>query len=171
MTISLIVAVSENNIIGRNNQLPWHLPDDMKFFKDKTMGHCVIMGRKNYDSIPEKYRPLSGRTNIVITRTHGLKIPDVIVAYSLNEALEIAREKKETECFIIGGGEVFKQAITLCDKIYLTRIHHRIEGDVYFPELIKEEWREVTRTDHPKDEKHAYDFSFLEFKRESSNSN
>jgi len=165
MIISLIVAASENNVIGRNNKLPWHLPDDMKFFKDKTMGHCAIMGRKNYDSIPDKYRPLSDRTNIVVTRTHGLKIPRVIVAHSLNEAIENAREKKETECFIIGGGQVFKQAIALCDKIYLTRIHHHIEGDVFFPELKKEEWKEVSRRDHPKDEKHAYAFSFLELER------
>src|SRR5437016_4645825 len=122
MIISLIVAVSENNVIGRNNQLPWHLPIDMKFFKEKTMGHCVIMGRKNYDSIPLKYRPLSGRTNIVVTRNRNLKLPEVIVKHSLEEAIDYAREKKETECFIIGGGEIFKDALVRADKIYLTRI-------------------------------------------------
>ena len=166
MLISLIVAASENNVIGRNNQLPWHLPDDMKFFKDMTMGHCVIMGRKNYDSIPDKYRPLSGRTNIVITRTHGLKIPLVIVAHSLNEAIETAREKKETECFIIGGGEVFKHSMTLCDRIYLTRIHHHIEGDVFFPEFdALKQWKLREETRHDADERNACAMSFQMYER------
>src|SRR2546421_11643974 len=98
MTISLIVAASENNVIGKNNQLPWHLPVDLKFFKDKTMGHCVVMGHKNYDSIPLKYRPLSGRTNIIVTRSRNLKINDCIVVHSLEEAFAIAKDKYETEC-------------------------------------------------------------------------
>src|ERR1041385_4015218 len=95
MTISIIVAVSENNVIGKNNQLPWHLPTDMKFFKDKTMGHCVIMGRKNYDSIPDRFRPLSGRTNIVVTRQKEFKAKDVIIVHSIDEAIQAAKERNE----------------------------------------------------------------------------
>src|SRR5712671_3564136 len=117
MILSLIVAVSENNVIGKDNQFPWHLPVDMQFFKEKTMGHCVIMGRKNYDSIPLKYRPLQGRTNIVITRNKDLKIEDGILVHSLDEAINVAEKKNETECFIIGGGDIFKQAIEKADKI------------------------------------------------------
>src|SRR5258706_13667816 len=116
MTISLIAAVSENNVIGKDNQLPWYLPADMKYFREKTMGHCVITGRKNYDSIPEKFRPLPGRTNIIISRNPDLKIPGAIVVHSLQEAIQFVSQKKETECFIIGGREIFKQALEYCDK-------------------------------------------------------
>ena len=163
MTISIIVAVSENNVIGKNNQLPWHLPTDMKFFKDKTMGHCVIMGRKNYDSIPDRFRPLSGRTNIVVTRQKEFKAKDVIIVHSIDEAIQAAKERNEAECFIIGGGEIFRQALSYCDRIYLTRIHHHFEGDVFFPELKAGEWREVSREDHQEDEKNKYNFSFLTY--------
>jgi dihydrofolate reductase len=165
MIISLIVAVSENNVIGRNNDLPWHLPADMKFFKDTTMGHCVVMGRKNFQSIPDKYRPLSGRTNIVVTRQKDFTGEGVMIVHSIEDAIEYAGKKNETECFIIGGGEIFSQSIKYCDKIYLTRIHHVIEGDVFFPELNKNEWRQISRVDLAADEKHKYPFSFLVYKR------
>ncbi len=165
MVISIIVAVSENNVIGRNNNLPWHLPADMKYFKDKTMGHFVVMGRKNFDSIPDKYRPLSGRTNVVVTRQNNFNAAGVQVVHSINEAIQLAKEKNETECFIIGGGEIFSQSIELCDRIYLTRIHHRIEGDVFFPELNQKEWKETSRKEVKADEKNNYDFSFLVFER------
>jgi len=165
MLISLIVAVSENNVIGRKNDLPWHLPADMKYFKDTTMGHCVVMGRKNFDSIPDKYRPLEGRTNIVVTRQKNFHAPGVITVHSISEAIEAAKLKNETECFIIGGGEIFAQAIKLCDRIYLTRIHHKIEGDVFFPKVSKEEWKEVSRKDVSADEKNKYPFSFLKYEK------
>ena len=165
MVISIIVAVSENNVIGRNNNLPWHLPADMKYFKDKTMGHFVVMGRKNFDSIPDKYRPLSGRTNVVVTRQNNFNAAGVQVVHTINEAIQLAKEKNETECFIIGGGEIFSQSIELCDRIYLTRIHHRIEGDVFFPELNQKEWKETSRKEVKADEKNNYDFSFLVFER------
>ena len=161
MTISIIVAVSENNVIGRNNNLPWHLPADMKYFKDTTMGHFVVMGRKNFDSIPDKYRPLTGRTNVVVTRQNNFIAAGVQVAHSIKEAIQLAKEKNETECFIIGGGEIFSQSIDLCNRIYLTRIHHRIEGDVFFPELNQNKWKEISRQDVNADEKNSYDFSFL----------
>ena len=165
MTISIIAAVSENNVIGRNNRLPWHLPADMKFFKEKTMGHCIIMGRKNYDSIPKKFQPLPGRINIIISRNHDLKIPKATVVHSLKEAIMVARDNNETECFIIGGGEIYKQALEYCDKIYLTQIHHNFEGDVFFPELKKEQWKELSRTDYPKDEKNDCAFSIIELQK------
>nr|AIA17666.1 Dihydrofolate reductase [uncultured bacterium] len=165
MIISIIVAVSKNNVIGRNNDLPWHLPTDMKFFKDTTMGHCVIMGRKNYDSIPPKYRPFSGRTNIVVTRQKGFQAEGTTVVHSIEDAIEFAKSRNETECFIIGGGEIFTQSLKYCDRIYLTRIHETIEGDVYFPALNQDKWKEVFRKDIPADEKNKYPFSFLTYEK------
>src|SRR6187401_820903 len=120
MKISIIVAASENNVIGRNNDLPWHLPADLKYFKDTTMGHCVVMGRKNFESIPPKFSPLQGRTNIVITRQKDYKAAGAVVVNSIEEAIEYSKNKNETECFITGGGEIFKQSLMLCDKVYLT---------------------------------------------------
>lgn len=165
MIISIIVAVSENNVIGKNNDLPWHLPADMKFFKDTTMGHCVVMGRKNFQSIPDKYRPLSGRTNIVVTRQKDFKPAEVHTVHSIEEAIQLARNKNETECFIIGGGEIFAQSLDYCDRIYLTRIHSMIEGDVHFPVLNPGVWKEMSRKDIAPDEKNEYPFSFLVYDR------
>ena len=165
MVLSLIAAVSENNVIGRNNELPWHLPADMKFFKDKTMGHCVVMGRKNFDSIPDKYRPLSGRTNIVITRNTHIHFDGAVKAHSLHEAIQIAKEKNESECFIIGGGEIFKHAIDVGDRIYLTRIHHHFEGDVHFPEVDQKKWKQVSIQEFQPDEKNKYGFSIITLDR------
>src|SRR6185436_9235065 len=116
MIISLIVAVAENNVIGRNNRLPWRLPADMKFFKEKTTGHCVITGRKNYDSIPDKFRPLPDRTNIVVTRNQELELPGAIVVTSLDAAIQEAEKRNETECFVIGGGEIFKQVVDRANR-------------------------------------------------------
>ena len=161
MTISIIVAVSENNVIGRNNDLPWHLPADMKYFKDTTMGHCVVMGRKNFDSIPDKYRPLDGRTNIVVTRQKDFRAEGIIIRHSIDDAISFAKNKNETECFIIGGGDIFAQSLRYCDRIYLTRIHHAFEGDVFFPVLPPGEWKEISRRDIAADEKNKYPFSFL----------
>ena len=165
MIVSLIAAVSENNVIGKNNDLPCHLPADMKFFKDKTMGHCVVMGRKNFDSIPERFRPFSGRTNIVVTHKKDFSSEGINVVHSIDEAIQFAKNSGETECFIIGGGEIFRQSIDQSDKIYLTRIHHHIEGDVFFPEINKNEWKEISRRDHAADEKNNYSFSFIELER------
>ena len=134
MNISIIVAVDENFLIGSNNNLPWHLPADMKFFKEKTTGHCVITGRKNYESIPEKFRPLPNRTNIVITRQKSYIAEGAIVVTSIEDAIEGAKQTNDEEIFIIGGGEIFKLALHLVNKIYLTVIHDKFDGDVYFPE-------------------------------------
>jgi dihydrofolate reductase len=165
MNISLIVAVSENNVIGRNNDLPWHLPADMKYFKDTTMGHCVVMGRRNFQSIPDRFRPLAGRTNIVVTRQSDFRAEGTIAAHSIEEALQLARSKGESECFIIGGGEIFSQSLEVCDRVYLTRIHHVFDGDVFFPALNPEAWKEVSRKDFPEDVKNKYPFTFFVYER------
>ena len=162
MRVSLIVAVSENGVIGKDNDLIWHLPKDMKFFKETTLGHHVIMGRKNFESIPHKYRPLNDRTNIVITRQLGFKAEGCIVVNSVVAALDIAKNNGDTEPFIIGGGQIYKIALeqNLVDRIYLTKIHHNFDGDTFFPEL-NSEWKEINRQDCFSDEKHKYDYSFI----------
>ncbi len=163
--ISIIVAVSENNVIGKDNTLIWHMPADMKFFKETTTGHCIITGRKNYESIPEKFRPLPNRINIVITRQKDYDAPGTIIVGSVEEAIQKATETGDKEIFIIGGGEIFRQSLHLTDKIYFTRIHHSFEGDVFFPELSTTEWKEVNRRDFKADEKNKYDYSFIEYQR------
>ena len=162
MKVSLIVAVSENGVIGKDNDLIWHLPKDMKFFKDTTMGHHVIMGRKNFESIPHKYRPLPNRTNIVITRQSDYKAEDSIVVNSVEEALKVAKSNGENEAFIIGGGQIYKLALeaNLIDRIYLTKIHHSFDGDTFFTELSSD-WEEIKREDCFKDDNHKYDYSFI----------
>lgn len=167
MIISIIVAVAQNNVIGKDNDLVWNLPDDMSFFKNKTKGHHVIMGRKNYYSIPDKWRPLPGRTNIVITRQPNLSIQGVTVVNSIREAIDIATKSEENEAFIIGGGEIFKQSIDIADKIYFTDVKAEFEGDTYFPDINMKTWKEVQRIPHPEDQKHSYAFDFVEFVREN----
>jgi len=165
MTISLIAALSRNLVIGRNNDLPWHLPDDMKYFMQTTKGHYVIMGRKNYDSIPEKFRPLPNRTNIVVTRQQGLKLPNCTVVHSLEEAVAIAREAAEKELFIIGGAAIYQLGMPLANRLYLTEIDATIDGDTYFPEFQKSLWKEVSRQHHPTDDRHAFPFDFVIYER------
>ncbi len=165
MLISVIVAVAQNNVIGKDNDLVWNLPDDMAFFKNKTIGHHVIMGRKNYYSIPEKWRPLPGRPNIVITRQPNLFLPGVTVVNSIPEAIEIAKSTEDNEAFIIGGGEIFRQSMDIVDKIYFTDVKAEFEGDTYFPEVNMETWKEVKRIPHPMDQKHSYAFDFVEYVR------
>lgn len=167
MIISLIVAVSENNVIGKNNDLPWHLPADMKYFRDTTRGHCVIMGRKNYDSIPLKYRPLDKRTNIVVTRQKGFQAEGCIVVSSIEDALNEAKKRNETEVFIIGGADIFKQVMEIADKIYYTKIHHYFEGDVFFPPIDLTKWKLVSKQDKQPDEKNTVPFSFCIYERPS----
>ena len=162
MKVSLIVAVSHNGMIGKDNDLIWHLPKDMKFFKDTTMGHHVIMGRKNFESIPHKFRPLPNRTNIVITRQSDYKAEDSIVVNSVEEALKVAKSNGENEAFIIGGGQIYKLALeaNLIDRIYLTRIHHSFDGDTFFPELSSD-WIKTNKIENKTDEKHRYSYDFI----------
>jgi len=166
MKVSLIVAVAENGVIGKDNDLIWHLPKDMKFFKDTTQGHHVIMGRKNFESIPHKYRPLPNRTNVVITRQSDYKAEGCVVVNSVESAIDIAQKNGDTEPFIIGGGQIYKIALeqNLVDRVYLTKIHHTFEGDTFFPKL-SDNWEEVKREDCFADEKNKYDYSFIVFKK------
>ena len=167
MTISLIAALSQNRVIGKNNDLPWHLPDDMKYFMQTTKGHYVIMGRKNYESIPEKFRPLPNRTNIVVTRQKNFNAPNCIVTNSIEDALAIARKNHETEVFIIGGSEIYDQGFAKANRLYLTEIHATIEGDTYFPAFDKSQWKEVSRKHHLSDERHKFPFDFVVFERDN----
>lgn len=169
--ISIIVAVAENNAIGKNNQLLWHLPADMKIFREKTTGHCVITGRKNYESIPERFRPLPNRTNIVITRQHNYSAPGAIVVSTLNDAIEKAKATGDEEIFIIGGGEIYAQSLAIADKIYLTKVHHSFDADTFFPQLNMDEWEIISSSQFPADEKNIYAFSFIELRRKSINQN
>jgi dihydrofolate reductase len=165
MRISIIVAVSQNGVIGKDNTLIWKLPDDMRFFKQKTMGHCVITGRKNYESIPPKFRPLPGRTNIVLSRDAAYQAEGAIVAHEIAKALDIAKQKGETECFIIGGEKIFDQVMEMTDTLYYTRIFHDFEGDVFFKEPDLAKWKLVSKVPHPADEKHKWAFEFCEYEK------
>ncbi len=165
----MIAAMSQNRVIGKNNDLPWNLPDDFKFFKTTTQGHHVILGRKNYESLPHKFRPLPNRTNIVITRKDGYGQSDEIeVVNSLEKALKIAKDNNEEEAFIIGGGEIYKLGLSFASRIYLTEINAEIEGDVYFPEFDKSTWKEVNREYHPIDDKHPYSFDFVIYENDKN---
>ncbi|HWY38979.1 MAG TPA: dihydrofolate reductase [Bacteroidia bacterium] len=160
MILSIIVAAAENNVIGKDNGLIWRLPADMKFFKETTTGHAIITGRKNYESIPEKFRPLSDRENIVITRQENYKAPGAVVVSSIENALEYVRQHHgNEEVFIIGGAEIYKQTLSMCHKIYLTRVHHSFEGDAFFPSLNENDWQLKNSEDFKADEKNAYNFT------------
>lgn len=167
MIVSAIAAVAENGIIGHQGDLPWSLPDDMAWFQRHTKGHHVITGRKNYESIPPKYRPLKGRVNLVVTRNAGYEAPGAVVVPSIESALELARNAGETEAFVIGGGEIYREAFAkeLVERLYLTRVHAHIPGDTRFPEIVPAEWRELSRLRHNVDERHAHAFSFIIFER------
>ncbi len=162
MIISLIVAASENNAIGKNNQLLWHLPNDLKFFKNTTWGMVVIMGRKTFESVN---KPLPGRVNIVITRQAGWNAAGVITAADLQGALKKAAGSNCKEAFVIGGGEIYKSAMGIADKMYITRVHAAIEGDTFFPAINAGEWELVSEDNFNKDEKHQYDYSFQVWKK------
>lgn len=165
MIISMIAAVSENNVIGKNNSLPWHLPDDMKYFMQTTKAHYVIMGRKNYQSLPEKFRPLPNRTNLVVSSQSDFEAPGCRVFQSLEDALEFARRENQHEVFLIGGSRVYQEGLSKADKLYLTHIHSTIEGDVYFPTVDWEQWTEISRVPHPKDDRHTFSFDFTVYTR------
>lgn len=159
--ISIIVATAENGVIGKDNQLLWRLSADLKQFRILTTGHSIIMGRKTFESIG---KPLPNRTNIVISRQSDFDFPEgVLKANSLEKAIEIAHNAAGSEeVFIIGGGNVYKQALEMTDKIYLTEVKANIEGDAFFPKLNENEWKEISRISHAKDEKNEYDFDFVE---------
>lgn len=158
MQLSIIVAIANNNVIGKNNDLVCRMPADMSYFKEKTMGHAIIMGRKNYESIG---RALPGRTSIILSRNKELKIEDCKVVNSLFSAFALA--DKDSEAFVIGGGEIYKMALPLTTKLYVTRIYAELPGDVFFPEIDMERWEEVSAKHFLADEKNPYDYSFFEY--------
>ncbi|ELR73555.1 Dihydrofolate reductase [Fulvivirga imtechensis AK7] len=161
----MIAAVAENNVIGKDNDLVWHLPDDMKFFMQKTSGHHVVMGRKNFESLPEKFRPLPNRTNIIMTRQPGLHIQGAHVVNTLNDALDIAKKNKEKEAFIIGGGEIYQLAMDVADTMYITEVKGTFDGDAFFPEFDRSKWLEIERIHHSVDERHEYAFDFVTYQK------
>jgi dihydrofolate reductase len=167
MTISAIAAVADNGTIGMNGDLPWHLPNDLKYFQRITMGHPVITGRKNYESIPQKYRPLRGRVNIVVTRNPEYEAQGAKVCGSIDEAIAMASELDKEEIFVIGGGELYRAALQegRIDRLYLTLVHADIAGDTSFPMIDPADWVEVERTFHGADEQHAFSFSFVVLER------
>lgn len=162
LKIKLIVATSENNVIGIENDLPWHLPNDMNYFKETTKNSVVIMGRKNYLSIPNKFRPLPGRINIILTRKKDFSADKCIVTNSLEHAIELAHKEQKKNIFIIGGGLVYQYALdhNLVDTIYLTRVHAKIEGDTFFPKLNMTNWKIIDEKRHEKDKEHKFPFTF-----------
>lgn len=168
MIISLIAAVAENNVIGKDNTLIWHLPADMKYFKEKTTGHCVLTGRKNYESIPEKFRPLPNRTNLIITRQANYDAPGALVFPSIESAISFAKQKGENELFIIGGAEIYKQCLPFADKLYLTEIKQSFDGDAFFPVVDNFIWTEESRTNFVADDKNKYAYSFVILKKNSN---
>lgn len=174
MIISLIAAASTNNVIGRDNRLLWHLPNDMKFFKNTTWGMPVIMGRKTFDALAGD--PLPGRFNFVITRNKEWAPPktgnaggrqSVTIAGDLAQALRLAGETDCKEAFVIGGGQIYAAAMPMADKIYLTRVHTIVEGDTWFPIIDDRHWRVTSNMDFPIDEKHAFAYSFQVWERKN----
>lgn len=162
MSIALIAAISRNHVLGKDNQLVWHLPKDLRFFKTKTLGYPLIMGRKTFESFG---KPLPGRTNIIITRNPDYRVEGATVVASLDEALREAATHNSDTIFIAGGAEIYRQAMPLADTMYLTHIHADLDGDAFFPEFSEEEWQAVAKESVPIDEKHAYAFDFVTWKR------
>jgi dihydrofolate reductase len=163
MRVSIIAALSDNNVIGRNNQVPWRQSTDMKRYKALTMGHHLITGRKTFESVG---RPLPGRITVVITRQEGYAPAGVIVVHSLDEALRIAEAAGDEEAFINGGAEIYSQALHRANRMHLTRVHADVEGDTYFPEFDDvSEWQLVDSEHFEADEKNEYPYSFLTYER------
>lgn len=162
MIVSMIAAIGKNNELGKDNQLLWHLPNDLKFFKKHTQGHCVIMGRNTLESIG---RALPNRKNIMVSQTGSTDIEQVAKAVSIPDAIEMARESGEDECFIIGGGKIYIEAIDMSDRLYITRVDATFDADVHFPQTDWDEWKLISKEDFYKDEKHDYDYSFEIYER------
>jgi dihydrofolate reductase len=162
MKTSLIVAMAQNRAIGKDNQLLWHLSADLKYFRQLTTNHHIVMGRKTYESIG---KPLPNRVTVIVTRDQKYDVEGCSVEHSLEEALALCKSNNETETFIIGGGEIYTQALDLTDRIYLTEVKATIEGDVYFPEIDDTKFKETFRESHEADEKNEYAFDFVTLDR------
>jgi len=167
MHISQIAAMARNRVIGRDNRLPWHMPDDLAWFFRITRGHHIIMGRRNYEA---NGRALPGRTNIVITRNRDYRAPDCVVAHTVEEALDYARRRGEEEVFIVGGGEIYAATLSLTDRVYLTIIDTEVEGDTSYPVLDPQEWEEISRDPRKADDRNPYNYTFYIFERKKQSS-
>ncbi|WP_377889072.1 dihydrofolate reductase [Alkalihalobacillus sp. R86527] len=159
--ISFLLAMDENRMIGKDNDLPWHLPADLKYFKKMSLDKSIVMGRKTFESIG---KPLPGRKSYVITR-RDLTIDDVTVLHSIDQFLELVEEDKEKEWFVIGGAEVYRQLLPYANRLYITEIHEEFQGDASFPELRSEDWEEKSRVQNRKDEKNPYDYDFVVYEK------
>jgi dihydrofolate reductase len=164
MLVSAIVATAQNNVIGKDNQIPWYLPADLAYFKRTTLNHHVIMGRNCFESIG---KPLPKRTNIVLTRDPFFSASGIVVAHSIEEALGIAYDNGEEEVFIIGGGEIYRQTADLWDRIYLTQVELMTDGDVFFPEIDPSDWTVSSHIQHMTDEKNEWAYSFWVYERKT----
>lgn len=162
--ITIIAAVAANNALGKNNQLIWHIPADLKRFKKVTSNHHVIMGRKTYESLG---KPLPNRTNIIITRNKEYTVEGCVIVNSLQEAIEVAKE--DSNPFILGGAQIYKQALDFADKLDLTLVHHNFEADAFFPEIDLKIWKEISREDFKANEKNSYNYSFVTFIKKQKN--
>lgn len=158
--VTLIAAAGENNELGKDKDLVWHLPDDFKRFKILTTGHYIIMGRRTFETFPKL---LPNRTHVVITRKENYSPEGAIVVHSIDEALEVA--KNDEQPFVIGGGEIYKLSLPKADRIELTRVHGTFDADTYFPEFNEENWKLVSSEFHPKDDRHNYSFTYLTYDR------
>jgi dihydrofolate reductase len=167
MLISQIAAMARNRVIGRDNRLPWHMPDDLAWFFRITRGHHIIMGRRNFEA---NGKALPGRTNIVITRNPDYRAPGCVVVHTIEEALAYARSHGEEEAFIVGGGEIYAATLPLTGRVYLTIIETEVEGDTLFPELDPLEWEVTSREPHRADERNPFDYTFYIFERKSHSS-
>jgi dihydrofolate reductase len=160
--ITIIAAAAENNALGKDNDLVWHLPDDFKRFKQLTTGHHIIMGRKTFESFP---KPLPNRIHVVITRNKSYKKEGAVVVHSIEDALKLAKD--DPQPFIIGGGEIYKQGLDFADKIELTRVHANVEADAFFPEIDENNWQLIAEEFHPKDDRHEFAFTYLTYIRKN----
>lgn len=162
MKVTCIVAVAKNNVIGNGNEIPWYLPNDLKYFKKTTLNHHIIMGRKCYESIG---KPLPKRTNIIVTRDPYYIVSNCLIAHSIEEALQIANNNGEEEAFIIGGGKIYEQTVKLWDKLHITEVDLEIEGDVYFPKIDMSNWSLESREENKPDTKNKFAHSFNVYDR------
>lgn len=162
MIKSIIVAKSSNNVIGKNNSLIWHMPADLKRFKQKTLNHYIIMGRKTLESMK---KPLPGRTSIVVTRNKDYKAEGCIIVHDIQDAFRMAEENKQEEVFILGGAEIYQLTLNLADKMYLTEIKAHFDGDAFFPAIDDDQWQIINHEEYQADDQNPYPYAFIDMKR------
>jgi dihydrofolate reductase len=167
MKVSLIVATDLEKGIGKNNDLMWNLPADMQFFKSTTAGEVVVMGRKNYDSIPEKYRPLPNRLNVILTRNTEFKAENCLVFHKLKDCLDYFKNETDRKIFIIGGGQIYKEALdqNVVDEMFITTVNHTFDADTFFPDFDQNSWNSEELISKSKDEKNPFDFVVNRFEK------